>query len=267
MARAKGISEARPQGNDVTDIGIHFWHLSPQYPPGRTLFFSQMGYHKDGIDKYINEACNILPIAAPDGKTIYYSFDQNGIPDNLIYSFKKWFQPRPNFQLSDAELMQWQKDYTLFLDSRPDLRPLLLAKGIDYAEIILKHCQQYEPKNLQQIDSLQRRIVSAKRLVGIGANKKPETPKRQPSEREREALYKYYMGTFPEKGKPLYNETLDWAKDNIRLHSNGSKKSRNSKKSHMEAVLKRVLSEKKQGWENRRERIEKDIIKLLENFG
>lgn len=95
--------------------------------------------------------------------------------------------------------------------------------------------------------------------------KEPKKPN-QPSNRERQAMYNFYMGTYPKKGEDLYKETLNWEKDHIRLHSNASRKSLNSKKGHMEAVRERVLSEKKQGWKKVSDRIGQDISTLLENF-
>lgn len=262
------IQESRGWGNEIKDYGIPLLIESGGRFEG-DLFFSQLPELLDGIKQYINKRCHLLPIIT-DGKTYHYYFDQSEIPENINGDYKKWFDARPKFQLTDAALKQWQTDYNFFLSTRPNLRALLLAKGIEYAEILLNHCKKHEPTDLQQIDSLERRIIAAKRMAGIEAakasNKAGKKPKHIPSENERDALYYYYMGTFPKKGEKLYTETLDWKKDDYRLHSNRSKKSYNSKKGHMEAVLIRVLSEKKPGWEKRRDRIQQDIIKLTENL-
>jgi len=163
-------------------------------------------------------------------------------------------------------LMQWQKKYKLFLDSRPDLRPLLLSKGIEVGGIYLSHCKQYEPKDLHQIDSLQRRIDAAKRMAGIGQDIKPETPKHKPSEKEREALYLYYTKHNIERSNPLYKLFNKWSKADYRIQSNRSLKSFKSKKGHMEAVRTRVLSEKQNRDGKTAETIKTDIEKLTINY-
>jgi hypothetical protein len=62
------VHEARAMGNDITNIGIHFWHLAPdKYPPGRTLFLSDMAGYFKGINQYI-ESIKTPPNDPPAGK-------------------------------------------------------------------------------------------------------------------------------------------------------------------------------------------------------
>lgn len=101
--------------------------------------------------------------------------------------------------------------------------------------------------------------------------KEPEKLAHARGEKTTEALYNFYMGTYPKKpkkGEPyfMYKKTLEWAKDDYRLHANGDRNSLNTKSKHMETVLKRVLFEKKPGWESRQKRINQDIKTLFENF-
>lgn len=180
------IQESRGWGNDIKDYGIPLLIESGGRFEG-DLFFSQLPELLDGIKQYINKRCHLLPIIT-DGKTYHYYFDQSEIPENIIGDYKKWFDARPKFQLTDAALKQWQTDYNFFLSTRPNLRALLLAKGIEYAEILLNHCKEHEPADLHQIDSLERRIIAAKRMAAIEAtpvsNKAAKPPSLKSTKRE-----------------------------------------------------------------------------------
>jgi len=180
------IQESRGWGNDIKDYGIPLLIESGGRFEG-DLFFSQLPELLDGIKQYINKRCHLLPIIT-DGKTYHYYFDQSEIPENINGDYKKWFDARPKFQLTDAALKQWQTDYNFFLSTRPNLRALLFAKGIEYAELLLNHCKEHEPTDLHQIDSLERRIMAAKRMAGIEAtpasNKAAKVPNPRTTKRD-----------------------------------------------------------------------------------
>jgi hypothetical protein len=252
--------------NNITDVAIPLWHIAPgKFEPGPSIAVSQLSDYFIGIEQFTNEFFEYIIYK---GKTYRYPFNKSEIPAHMRFDVFEWFAIRYKEKLvfSDADLKQWENDYRFFLDTRPDLRNLFLAKGIELGEIHLRHCQQHEANDLHQIDSLQRRIDAAKKLAGFGRSKEQAKPKHQLSKAKQDALYLYYTGEVLKKKDTLWRYWNDWRKDDYRHQSNHQLKTYNTKKMHMEAVKMQVLKEKPQGWKKTADEIQADIEKLTENY-
>ena len=163
--------------NPVNDAGLPLLIESGGLIEGY-LRLSELPYYAERLDDYFNRKAIVI---ISNGHKCTYDFDQSAIPASVAHDFQKWFEIRPGVTLTDAALQKWVEQYRFFLDSRPDLRPLLLSKGIELAEIYLRHCREYEPNDHLQIDSIKRRIDAAgKMAAGVKEEKKtnPKTTKR-----------------------------------------------------------------------------------------
>jgi len=158
------IDENKNNGIDINTITVDQLEKNHELDGDTKIKLGLLPVHNMNLEWFQNKYCGLL-VFQSNGVTITYNIDDSEVPDNLKYEYQKWFNLNPISQMTDKELMDWETKYKFFINSRPNHSKLLLAKGIEYAEIFLKHCKKYEPKNLAQIDSLERCVTIAKRLM------------------------------------------------------------------------------------------------------